>query len=655
MGGNRKLAKNLKTCIAVVLVLLMCAGAVFCQQRTTFDNPLDEMANSMLMLSAEGKALIEEQEIQKPPEDVEEPEPEEEEKPPEEEQEPEKSDETKPTEDEAGDEPGNSGDTGTEPGPGVTNVIYFTTSIIDGETITSKAYTFSLHHKIPELVPQSTQVYVNGTLAENIQDARTEFNLLLSEGENTVRVQVSYENQNGQVLSPYKDYTIYVDTRNLVINTSLQDGMTVDTAYLAFAASAEFGQDAVDLLVSLDGEELSQFDGIYECQLQEGENHITLEAEYRGNQAAETYTIYYEPPEGLYIDTDLEDQMVIRAETGDFFFRAEALGGGLRTEFKVTLNGKKIEGENGRYHVTLLPATELDGGNNIIRLIARDDEQEESLRFRVKYIPIATPETEPKIVHTNISDGTTISKKNPYTLEIAAEDYKGRKIYFDGVEVFLNGKKQILRDTKPYITYKLNFEDGENTVIIKVTDDDGRYKEFSYVINYEQPDENEKIGTVRVIVDANVLGKGTLIETDVDLMAADSASHVIVRALEKQGFGYQIEGTLDQDFYLAHIEKSGIGMRYDIPEALRQEINDYGIPWSGEEGEKNPERAMDSLGQRDYTAGSGWLILIDGEFITEGASAVDVSDGAIIKVRFTLAWGMDIGGYYLGDTFENTY
>ena len=84
MGGNRKIAKNLKTCIAVVLVLLMCAGAVFCQQRTTFDNPLDEMANSMLMLSAEGKALIEEQEIQKPPEDVEEPEPEEEEKPPEE-------------------------------------------------------------------------------------------------------------------------------------------------------------------------------------------------------------------------------------------------------------------------------------------------------------------------------------------------------------------------------------------------------------------------------------------------------------------------------------------------------------------------------------------------------------------------------------------
>ena len=96
MASKRKLAKNLKTCIVIVLVLLMCAGAVLCQQKTIFENPLNEKANSMLMLSAEGKALTEKQEMQQPPEQ----EQQQEEDTPEEEQEPEKNDRTESTEDE---------------------------------------------------------------------------------------------------------------------------------------------------------------------------------------------------------------------------------------------------------------------------------------------------------------------------------------------------------------------------------------------------------------------------------------------------------------------------------------------------------------------------------------------------------------------------
>ena len=642
--------RKLQIAFLFFLILSVFVGTAAGMQRTLPDNPLQKKADSVLMLQAAGKSVSQKPKTEQPPEEQ----PPEEEPPEDQKDQNQKDDAKDPNDKENdGEKPSDSSDTGTTPGPGETSLIYFTTSIKDGSIITTNTLQFSMSHQITELTPQGTQIYVNGTLAEDVKDARPSFSVFLREGENTVRVQALYENQNGQVLAPYKDYTIFVDTRTLVIETSLQDGMITESALLQFTAKAMFGQDEVDLTANLNGEELAQFDGVYEGTLEEGANEVVLSAAYRGHEETTTYILYHEPPEGLYIDTDLEDLTVIRAETGDFTFRAEALGGTRRTEFTVSLNGEPISGQHGRYDVLLLPATELSGQNNIIKMIAKDDEQEETLRFRVKFIPIATPETEPAIQHLNISDGMTIKKKNPFTLEIAATDYRGNKIYYDGIEVFLNGKKQIVRETSPYITYKLNFLDGQNTVKLKVTDDDGRFKEFTYIINYEQPDTNEKIGTVRVTVDANVLGIGTIVDTEVDLLAADSAAHVILRAMDKAGIGYRFEGSTESNFYLSHINKPGIGMRYNIPDPLRQAINEEGILWQGRE--EDPKRALDSLGEFDYTSDSGWLIIVDGAFITESASAIDIADGSVIKVRYTLAKGKDIGGAMQGESFDTIY
>ena len=631
-----------KAVLAVLLILSLCFGTIAGLQQIEPENPLQEKTDSVLMLQAAGKSVFQEAKKENPPEEKEPPK-----------EAPKETTEAEQDAQEENDQNTNHGDINDTPGPGETSLIYFTTSIKDGSIITTNAMSFSMSHQIPELTPQGTKIFINGSLMEDTKDARTTFSVFLSEGENTVRVQAVYQNVDGQILEPYKDYTVFVDTRSLVIQTTLQNGMTMESALLQFTAKALFGQDEADLTAMLNGEEAAQFDGIYEGTLVEGENEVILSAKYRSHEVTEVYTIYYEKPEGLYIDTDLEDLTVIKAETGDFSFRAEALGGNHRTEFTVTLNGEPISGQDGRYEVVLLPATELSGQNNIIKMIAKDDEQEEALRFRVRFIPIATKETEPVMHHLNISDGMTIKKKNPFTLEIAAKDYRGNKIYFDGVEVFLNGKKQILRDTSPYITYKLNFLDGPNTVKIKLTDDDGRIKEFDYNVKYQQPDANEKIGTVRITIDANVLGIGTIVDTNVDLFATDSASHTILRALDKIGLGYQYEGSTESNFYLAHIEKPGIGMRYHIPDALRQAINDEGILWQG--SEEDPKRALDSLGEFDYTSDSGWLIMVDGAFITESASSIDIADGSVIKVRYTLSKGKDIGGAMQGESFDIIY
>lgn len=633
--------RHLIFALVMVLILSGITWAAFSQQRSEPENRTGQKTDSSLMLTAEGNSLKVSEKVKdnikkenKTKKDDK------------------KEDKKNKDNKKEGKTDSRKSDGKGRKNKGKTDVVYFTTTIKDGETVTKKDYSFSIKHKISSLTPKKTLIYVNGKLTDSISDARTDFTMLLSEGENSVRVQVVYETRSGQEISPYKNYTINVDTRHLVITTSLKDGMKVESAYLGFTASAAFGEDDVDVIVEYGGRELSRVDGSYEAELEKGENIFTISAEYDSDhKLRDEYRIYYQPPKGLHIETDLKDQTV-KAVDPDFTFRAEAVGGGAKTEFTVSMNNKIIKGENGVYDVKLVPQGEK--AYNTIRLKASDGKEEDSATFKIKYIPLATPETEPSITHINISDGQTVKKKNPYTLELAAKDYKGKKIYYDGMDVYLNGRHQIVRDTNPYVTYKLNFSEGKNIVRIIITDDDGRVKEFSYTVNYVRPDDNEKIGTVTVSMDANVLGLGSMISgATTDLLAGDNAAKVIVRVLESKGFGCISSGSTDQGFYLSAISRSGIGRTEHIPEALKDEIDDHGITWQGSRDE--PERSMNSLGEKDYTQGSGWIILVDGRFISESASAVDLHDGSIVKVRYTLAYGMDIGGTYQGSTFSKTY
>ena len=51
----------------------------------------------------------------------------------------------------------------------------------------------------------------------------------------------------------------------------------------------------------------------------------------------------------------------------------------------------------------------------------------------------------------------------------------------------------------------------------------------------------------------------------------------------------------------------------------------------------------DSLGEFDYTKGSGWMITLNDYYIGEGMGTHCVEDGDVIRIQFTLALGADIG------------
>ena len=53
----------------------------------------------------------------------------------------------------------------------------------------------------------------------------------------------------------------------------------------------------------------------------------------------------------------------------------------------------------------------------------------------------------------------------------------------------------------------------------------------------------------------------------------------------------------------------------------------------------------DSLGEMDYTRGSGWMYDVNGAYPGFGMDGGFPSDGDVITLRFTLSWGKDIDGY----------
>ena len=59
-----------------------------------------------------------------------------------------------------------------------------------------------------------------------------------------------------------------------------------------------------------------------------------------------------------------------------------------------------------------------------------------------------------------------------------------------------------------------------------------------------------------------------------------------------------------------------------------------------------------SLGEFDFTQGSGWMYSVNGQYVGRSMSEVFPQDGDVVRLRYTLAYGKDVG---LGMDGENYY
>ncbi|MGN1133364.1 MAG: DUF4430 domain-containing protein [Oscillospiraceae bacterium] len=327
---------------------------------------------------------------------------------------------------------------------------------------------------------------------------------------------------------------------------------------------------------------------------------------------------------GIY--TDLSNQTV---SAENLSFKAYVVNGSEKAY--LTFNGRKIIGED--------HSIALSFGRNSIRLKAVDGAKIAEFSCVVTYVPETTPETAPIIQSINITDGMNILGED-FTLNITAEDCEGNHLYSNNIQLSLNGVNCNRNwENSNYSSYKLKFSNGLNNVKIRLTDNVGRYAEYSYRINCTAVAEGEHIGEITVSIDADVLGLGYIISPQkVSVSQGENGAEVIDKLLKDNGMEYTFNGSLNNSFYLSKIIKTGIASAVNIPQQLKEYIDgDRSVSWSSN---KDP----DSLGEYDYTYSSGWMYSVNGLYASSSLSDYKPKNGDVLKLRFSLANGKDIGG-----------
>ena len=256
----------------------------------------------------------------------------------------------------------------------------------------------------------------------------------------------------------------------------------------------------------------------------------------------------------------------------------------------------------------------------------------------------AAEQTElPVKIETNLIDRKT-QLGSRLTFDVWASDEDGEKV---DSSVTLNGQ-----DVPPVwndsfkTSYMATFiRQGENTIVITA----GGY-EKTYTINYVPAKPGDIIGKAVISAEAFTIGGGYLIDpVAVDIVEGENTAHLLDKVLKNYGYSYVNTGTLEDNFYLSGI--GGISFtEADIPDILEKSLvkSNYSISYD--------DMKDGILGEFDYTNASGWMYCVNNVFPNAGLSEFYLSDGDVIRLQFTLAYGADIGGSsVLGDNYAGSY
>ncbi len=487
---------------------------------------------------------------------------------------------------------------------------YFTTSINDGETVSESVYFFTIEHLVKELKVVRCDVELNGSVLTGYAGK-----CRLKDGANSIRVSCIYKDSDNRVYRAFRDYTVNLVSPDSAIYTDLTDCDVFDSTF-SFTAECEDS-----LSVWLNGKPVDG-DGRYTVTLSEGENMIRLSSGRRELN----FSVTYIPLRELDIITDLTDCTVYGSE---LVFTAQAVGSS--PKLTVQLNGKTLRGDGGIY------TAKLNDGANSIRLLARDGGKQAEKTFAVTCLPKAEEGRSPYIADMNLTDNMTV-KGSSYSLSIRAADYEGGRIYADGIEVSCGGASAERKWEDSQSTgYLLKLRAGENSVYIRITDSIGRTSEFYFSINCEAAGIGEEVGRISIKAQADVVGLGVLCEDDsFPVLEGETGFDTVVRFLESSGYEVSSRGS-DSSKYLDRIYKEGRFAGGSLTDEALAYLERAGINVSN-------NGTADSLGEFDYTAGSGWLYSRGGRKPSYAMSAAVFADGEEIELRFSLDFGNDVGG-----------
>ena len=542
---------------------------------------------------------------------------------------------------------------------------YFTTSIINGETTADENYKFSIKH-LTNLPVLGGSVSVNGRETSFAANSRL-LSAHLNAGPNTVIVSVIYD-ENGKTVRASESYSVILQPTKLTIiaqrvpdGTLLSSG-TVSDEELTFTAYAMLGDQKIQVQsVTLNGRTLTGIGDTYTASLNSGTNTIRVKASYQSSTADVTYTIIYNA-NAFRIKTSISDTVIDdnTAQSSASFEKVTV--DSERYRFWLQLIQSTGKGSIDRVRVSDSTGTtsltqESDGWYTV--QMGREDRQlyidykdstgrSKTYKYLLHFQRGAedTPEDrQPTIIAQVEADGTVIGLTNGLTMKtpdlivlVDGRSYNGQQLYANNYTVSVNGTVVSAPISQSgyqfgYTAYLSN--EGANTITITATDADGYSATRSWTVYYENGDI-----TVTVSVEATTVGLGYLVPpTEVTVPGGTDAWSIVEKVLTENGYGISGSGS-----YLSAIQRSGICSGFFIDSELMELIMADGMDENGAGLDPQPF-SMDSLGEFDFYRWSGWMYSYNGSYPGYGMNVCKPQDGSVIRVRYTLALGKDIGGF----------
>ena len=545
--------------------------------------------------------------------------------------------------------------------------LYFTTSIIDGETTAEETYPFTITHQ-PQREPIGLAVTVNGR--ELCYAAQTtSVTVHLAAGANTIVVSADYREDGGTVRAT-RSYTVcYAQPGELIIVAKrTSDGRqlgelgTVSEGALTFTACAERDGSTYPVQsVELNGRTLAGSGGSYTADLNSGENRIRVKASYQSSTADVTYTITYNAS-AFRIKTSISDTVIddntaqssasfekVTVDSERYRFWLQLI----QSTGKESIDRVRVSDSTGTTSLT----QESDGLYTV--QMGREDRRlyidykdstgrSKTYKYQLHFQRGAedTPEDrQPTIIAQVEADGTVIGLTNGLTMKtpdlivlVDGRSCNGQQLYANNYTVSVNGTVVSAPISQSgyqfgYTAYLSN--EGANTITITATDGDGYSATRSWTVYYE-----EGTVTVTVSVEATTVGLGYLVApTEVTVPGGTDAWTVVQQVLTENGYTVSGSGS-----YLSAIQRSGICSGFFIDSELMELIMADGMDENGAGLDPQPF-SMDSLGEFDFYRWSGWMYSYNGSYPGYGMNVCKPQDGSVIRVRYTLAMGKDIGGY----------
>ena len=282
-----------------------------------------------------------------------------------------------------------------------------------------------------------------------------------------------------------------------------------------------------------------------------------------------------------------------------------------------------------------------------------DNRNQDGAQVPLSATPTPSPEPEPTqepeedhypTIATDLTDGETVNAAYR-TFYVQAVDWYGNSLSSTALEVYGNGERLSSKgEPSPGIlAYRLDLNEGSNTVDIKATDDEGWSTTLpTFTIYKGDESQEEPAGSITVSIEAGTVGLGTILPaTSIDFYQGEQLSSVVLRLLQNSGFDWRNDGSATGGFYLKAIGRGGITSGASIPDDLMAHLTEVNCQLSGHDA--------NWLGEFDFTMNSGWMYFVNGEYMNIGMSGYFPADGDEVRLRFTLYSGADLG---VGDNGE---